>query len=187
MTLATLPADELQVTEFVMVCVLPSLKVPVAEAPSVDAGARTALAGVTAIETSVAELTVSEVEAVTPSSVALIFALPGATALATPTDAIVATPTLSDDHVTSLVMICVLESLKVPVAVYDKLVAGAIVRPTGVTEIDSSAAFVTSSVTDALAEPSVAVMVDEPAVRPFASPLALPIFATPVFDEVQAD
>ncbi len=111
MTLATLPADELQVTEFVMVCVLPSLKVPVAEAPSVDAGARTALAGVTAIETSVAELTVSEVEAVAPSSVALIFALPGATALATPTDAIVATPTLSDDHVTSLVMICVLESL----------------------------------------------------------------------------
>ncbi len=70
---------------------------------------------------------------------------------------------------------------------YVKLVAGAIVRPTGVTEIDSSAAFVTSSVTDALAEPSVAVMVDEPAVRPFASPLALPIFATPVFDEVQAD
>lgn len=187
MTLATVPADELHVTEFVMVCVLPSLKVPVAVQPSVEAGASTALAGVTAIETSVTELTVSGVAAVTPSSVALMFALPGATADAKPTDAIVATPALSDDHVTSRVMICVLESLKAPVAVNDKLVAGAIVRATGVTDIDSSAAFVTSSVTDALAEPSVAVIVDEPAARPFASPLALPILATPVFDEVHAD
>jgi hypothetical protein len=167
--------------------VLPSLNVPVAVQPSVDAGARTALAGVTAIETSVAELTVSGVEAVTLSSVALMFAFPGATALATPTDAIVATPTLSDAHVTSLVMICVLESLNVPVAVNDELVAGAMVRPTGVTEIDSSVAFVTSSVTDAVAEPSVAMIVEEPAVRPFASPLALPIFAMPVFDELHAD
>jgi hypothetical protein len=167
--------------------VLPSLNVPVAEQPSVDAGARTALPGVTAIEISVAELTVSEVEAVTPSSVALILATPGATALATPTDAIVATPTLSDAHVTSLVMICVLESLNVPVAVNEELVAGAMMRPTGVTEIDSSDAFVTSSVTDALAEPSVAVMLDVPAAKPFASPLALPILATPVFAEIHAD
>lgn len=187
LTLATLPADELQLTELVIVWVLPSLNVPVAVQPSVDAAARTALGGVTAIETSVTELTVNGVDAVTPSSVALMLELPGATADASPTVAIVATLTLSDAHVTSLVMICVLESLNVPVAVNDKLVAGAIVRLTGVTEIDSSVAFVTSSVTDALTDPSVAVIVDKPLVKPFARPLALPILATPVFEEVHAD
>ena len=107
-----------------IVWVLPSLNVPVAVQPSVDAAARTALGGVTAIETSVTELTVNGVDAVTPSSVALMLGSPEPRRTPVQRVAIVATLTLSDAHVTSLVMICVLlESLNVPVAVNDKLVA----------------------------------------------------------------
>ena len=56
----------------------------------------------------------------------------------------------------------------------------------GVTEIDMIVALVTSSVAEALARPSVALMLAVPGLRPFASPLALLIVAAPVLDEVHA-
>jgi hypothetical protein len=186
-TLATLLADDVQVTALVIVCVLPSLNVPVALTPMVDAGARTALGGVTEIETSVTELTVSCVEAVTPSSAALMLATPGATEVTTPPDPAAAAAALSEAQVTSRVMVCMLASLNVPVAVYDNLVAGAMERPTGVTEIDIKLAPVTVRVTETLSGPSAAVIVDVPGVSPFARPLALPTVATPVLDEVHVD
>ena len=80
-----------------------------------------------------------------------------------------------------------LPSLNVPVAVNSSCVVGAIVRPTGVTEIDSSVAFVTVSVTLALTVPSAAVIITLPGLNPFASPLSLPIFATCVLDELHED
>ena len=125
--LATLLAEELHVTALVMVWVLPSLNVPVAVYPCVDAGASTAAAGLTAIEVSVTELTFKGADPVTPLRVALIFAVPGATAVVRPPLPTVAAATLSDAQVTSRVMTCVLESLNDPVAVNDNLVAGAIV------------------------------------------------------------
>lgn len=84
---------------------LPSLNVPVAEYPSVDPGASKAVAGLTAIELSVTELTFNGADPDTPLNVALTFAVPAATAVITPPLAAVATATLSDAHVTSDVMI----------------------------------------------------------------------------------
>jgi len=168
-----------------MVCVLPSLKVPVAVSPRVEAGARTALGGVTAIETSVAELTVKGAEPVIPLSEALMFAVPGETPVTRLTDPTLATAGLSEAQVASRVMFCVLESLNVPVAANDNFVPGAMVRPTGVTEMATRLALLTVSVTDAPTDPTVAVIVQLPGVRAFARPLPLPIFATPVSDDAQ--
>lgn len=67
------------------------------------------------------------------------------------------------------------------------MVAGAMVRPTGVIEIDIRLAPVTVRVTETLSGPSAAVIADVPGVSPFASPLALATFATPVLDEVHVD
>ena len=58
------------------------------------------------------------------------------------------------------------------------------VRPEGVTDMDTIVAFVTSSVVEPLIERSVAVMVAVPGVRAFARPLT-PMVATAVLDEVQ--
>jgi hypothetical protein len=167
-----------------MFCVLPSLNVPTAVYARLDAGASTSVAGLTAMETSVTELTFNGADPVTALNVALIFAVPGATAVTTLPLPTVATVTLSDAQVTAEVMICVLESLNVPVAVNVKLVAGAMVLPVGVTEIATSTALVTVSVTEALTVPTVAVMVVIPGVRPLASPQVLPTVATAVLDEV---
>ncbi len=168
-----------------MVWVVPSLNVPVAVRPSVEAGARTALDGVTAIETSVAELTVNGADPVTPLSEALMFAVPGATPVTRLTDPTVATAVLSEAQVASRVMFCVLESLNVPVAEKDNFVPGAMVRPEGETEIETRVALVTVSVIDAAIEPTVAVMVQLPGATALARPLLLPIFATVLSDDVQ--
>lgn len=163
---------------------LPSLYVPVAVQPRVDAGARTALGGVTAIETSVAELTVKGADPVTPLSVALMLAVPGDTPVTRLTDPTVATAVLSEVQLASRVMFWVLESSNVPVAAKDNFDPGAMVRPKGVTEIDTSVALDTVRVTEALSDPSVAVMVDVPGARPLARPLLAPTLATPVLEEV---
>ncbi len=128
------------------------------------------MAGFTAMETSVTELTFKGADPVTPSNVALIFAVPAPTPVTTGPPPVVATATSSEAQVESEVMICVLESLNDPVAVNVKLVAGAMVLPVGVTEIATSVALVTVRVTEALTVPTVAVMVVVPGVRPLASP-----------------
>jgi len=86
--------------------------------------------------------------------------------------------------VASVVMTCVLESLNVPVAVNDSSVVGAMVRPVGVTEIDTIVAFVTSSMVEPLVAPSVAVMFVLPGVSPVAIGLVLPMEATAVLEEL---
>ena len=58
------------------------------------------LAGVTAIDSSAADVTVSVVEPVTPLRVADIFDVPVATAVANPAVVIVATEVVADAHVT---------------------------------------------------------------------------------------
>jgi len=166
--------------------VLPSLNVPFAVNNSCDAEAITAEAGETAIDFSVTELTVKGAAPVTPPNAALMFATPGPTAVTTPPAPTVATAALSDAQVASGLRTCVLESLKVPVAVNCNLVAGAMSRPAGETDIDVIVAFVTSSEVEPLTPPSIAVMVAVPRFNPLANPLAMPTDATTVLDELHA-
>jgi hypothetical protein len=67
--------------------------------------------GVTAIETSVAAVTVSTVEPTTDPDVALIVLVPAPTAVASPPAPIVAVPVVPEAHVTALVRFCVVLSL----------------------------------------------------------------------------
>jgi len=91
-----------------------------------------------------------------------MFVVPAATAVATPSGPTVATAVSLDVQVASVVMTCVLESLNVPVAVNDSSVVGAMVRPVGVTEMETMVAVVTSSVVVPTVVPRVAVMVVVP-------------------------
>jgi hypothetical protein len=84
-------SDELQVTEFVRFCVEVSLNVPVAVNCCVFPAGIEGFAGVTAIDTSVAFVTVSVVDPTTPPLVALIEELPAFSAVAKPPAVIVAT------------------------------------------------------------------------------------------------
>jgi hypothetical protein len=67
--------------------------------------------GVTAIDFSVAAVTVSTVEPTTDPEVALIVLVPTATAVASPPAPIVAVPVVPEAHVTEAVRFCVLLSL----------------------------------------------------------------------------
>ena len=95
---------------------LPSLYVPVATQFVEVVGARTALGGVTEIETRVAELTFSGADPETPLNVAEMLAVPEAIAFAVPAAPTVATP-VSEAQVESLVTTWFVLSLKTPVAV----------------------------------------------------------------------
>jgi len=79
----------------------------------------------------------------------------------------------------------VLESLNDPVAVNCKFEPGAMVCPTGVTEIAAIVALVTVSMADAFADPMAALIVVVPGVNPLTIPHVLLTVATAGFDEVQ--
>ena len=159
---------------------------PVALYTKVEAGARTVEPGVTAIETSVAALTVRGTEPVTPPRVALIFAVPGATAVESPTlMTTVATPVASDTQDASEFIVWVVESLNRAVAVNPSLLPGAIVRPAGVTEMELTVAVLTVRLADAFVEPSVAVMNVLPDATALASPLPTPMVAIDLSKEIQ--
>lgn len=116
--MATAVLDELHVTELVRICVLPSLKVPVAVNCSLEPMFNEPDGALIAIDCSVAEETVSAtVFETTPLSVALTFVVPPVRPVAKPAVVIVATVALEELHVAELVRFCVLPSLNVPVAV----------------------------------------------------------------------
>ena len=143
------------------------------------------MVGFTAIETSVAGLTFSGAEPFTPFSVAEMFAVPVATPVAVPFVAnTVATAVLSELHVASFVTNWEVPSLKDPVAEKFCFVPAAIVRPEGITVIDTTFAFVTVKGAEADTDPSVAVIVTSPGATPFARPVVAPIVATVVSDEL---
>lgn len=93
-------------------------------------------AGVTAIETRVAALTVREALPVTPPDTALIVVLPVPTAVANPAEVTVATPGAEEDHVIE-VSNCVLPSSKLPTALNCCVVPTAIEGVAGLTAIES--------------------------------------------------
>jgi hypothetical protein len=103
------------VTVLVRFCVLPSLNVPVAVNACIVPSAIDGVAGVIAIETRAAVVTVSVVVPLTEPEVAVIAAVPCPTLLAKPALAasllIVAAAGVSELHCTVLVMFCVLPSV----------------------------------------------------------------------------
>ena len=78
-----------------------------------------------------------------------------------------------------------LKSLKVPVAEKDNFVPGAMVRLTGVTEIEIRLALVTVRFIDDAADPTVAEIVQLPGAIPLARPLPAPTFETVLSEDVQ--
>ncbi len=132
--LAAAALDELQTTELVMSCVLESLKVPVAVNCFVVPTAMLEPAGVTASETNVAPVTVSDAVPLTDPSVAVMVAVPVPVLVAKPVESMLAT-TFNDEDQVSEVSSCVLPSSKLPTAVNCKVVPSAMDCVAGETAI----------------------------------------------------
>lgn len=108
--------EEVQTTMPVMSCVLASLKVPTAVNCLVVPTAMLGFTGVTANETNVAAVTVSEAVPLIVPEVAVSVVVPVPTAVTTPVVLTVATA-LEDEVQVSEVSSCVLPSSKLPTAV----------------------------------------------------------------------
>lgn len=180
---ATDALDEPQSADAVMSCVLLSLKVPVAANCLVVPIAMPAFAGVTAIETRVAPVTVSEVVPLTEPEVAVMVTVPGPVLVRNPAPSIVATFRFEDDQLTAASG-CVLPSSKDPVAVNCCVVPRAMEEAAGVMEIESRWAGTTVRVAVSLTAPTVAVIVIVPGPTMEASPL-LSMVATVESEELQ--
>jgi hypothetical protein len=169
----------------VMTLVVGSLKVPIATNCCLVPFAIDGVAGVTAIETRAAVVTVSVVEPTTVPLVAETTDVPAPTPVARPPAEIVAAVSVADAHVTEAETSFVDVSLYVPVATNCCVVPLAIVGVAGVTAIDTSVAgAVTVSATDPLTPPLMAVITVVPGATPVARPAA-EIVAVAVVTEVQ--
>ena len=116
--------EEVQTTLDVMFCVEASLKVPVAVNCFVVPTAMLEFAGVTAIETSVAPVTVRDAVPLTDPDVAVMVAVPVPTPVTRPVELTLATEVEEELHVTCCSS-CVLPSSKLPIAVNCKVVPAA--------------------------------------------------------------
>src|SRR5216684_1929418 len=164
-------------TALLSACVELSLNVPVAVNCCAAPLATDGFAGVTAIDTSTAGVTVSSVEPVMLPLVAEIVDVPVPTLVARPVLLIVATPGVAEAH-TAVLSTCVELSLNVPVAVNCCVAPLGIEGFPGVTAIDTSVAGVTVSRVEPLMLPTVAEIVEVPAPTAVAKPVTL-IVATP--------
>src|SRR4029077_16547267 len=117
LTVATVAEEEVQNTEVVMSCIVPSVNVPVAVNGSVVPSGIDEAAAETAIETSAAGVTVRVADPLDDPVDALIVLVPFIRPLARPLALMVARLGLDDVQVTELVRSFVVPSLKVPVAV----------------------------------------------------------------------
>jgi len=183
---------ELQVTWEVRFWVVPSLYVPIAVNCSVSPSGTVELVGVTAMDTSVAAVTVSGAEPDTLPKIALTVVEPCPAAVANPFDPaallMVATAVEDEAHATCEVRFCVEPSLYVPIAVNCSVSPFGSVELLGVTAIDTRAAAVTASGAEPETLPSAALTVVEPGAvavaRPF-DPEALLMVATAPAEELQ--
>jgi len=183
----TLFFDELQVTVFVMFCVVPSENVPVAVNCCTVPSGMDAFTGVTAIETKVALVTVKmALEEMLPE-LAVIVELPADNPIAspgTPFTLMLATERFPDVHCTDPVTFCVLPSVKVPIAVNCRVVLCAIDALAGETASETRAGAVTVRLAPPLTPEYAALMVAEPSALLVTKPL-LETLAAFVFDEFQ--
>jgi hypothetical protein len=120
------------------------------------------IAGVTAIETRTAGVTVSVVKPLIAPEVAATLVLPTATLVASPCALTVAMVVSAVLQVTAFVRFRVLPSLYVPVAVNCCVVPSAIEALAGLIEIDVRTAGVTVNVAEPLIVPDVAVIIALP-------------------------
>jgi hypothetical protein len=171
---ATLGFAELQVTEDVNACVVPSGRIPVATNCKVVPSAMVAMDGVTVIAASVPGMTVRVVVPMRPWKVALILVVPAVTAVACPglpaALLIVATPGTEEAQVTVVVRSWLVPSLKMPTAVNGRVVLTPIVGLVGVTVIAARVAAVTVRVLVPVRPWKVALIVVEPAATAVTSP-----------------
>jgi hypothetical protein len=108
---ATAFAEELQLTELVRVCILPSLYVPVAANCCVVPFAIVALVGVIDMEINNGEVTETLVEPETVPDVAVMFELPNSSPITNPLALTGATAGTEDAQTADAVRSCVLPSL----------------------------------------------------------------------------
>ena len=181
---ATVVVTELQVAVLVKFCVELSENLPVAVNCSVLPLAIEGFAGVTAIDTSVAAVTVRVVEPVMPTETALMVLVPVPTPVANPPAAIVATVVVTELQVAVLVKFCVELSENVPVAVNCSVLPFAIEGFAGVTAIDTSVGAVTVRFVDPSTAPEAACIWLAPVATPVANPPAVMV-TTLVVCEVQ--
>lgn len=166
---AAAAVEDVHVTVVVMSCVLLSLKVPVAVNCLVVPTAILEFAGVTAMETSDAAVTVSGAVPLTPPEDAVMVVVPVPVLLAKPVESMLATEVEDEDQVSG-VSSCVLPSSKLPTAVNCRVVPRAIVEVAGVTAIETRWAGTTVRVLVSENAPTVAVIVVEPAATVTAMP-----------------
>jgi len=159
---ATVATVELQCPNCVTSCIVPSVNVPIAVNCCVMPKGIVDPAGLIAIDTSTAAVTVSTVDPLTLPALAVIVAVPIPTPLASPALLIVAVATVSDVQLAVLVRSCWLPSLNVPVAVNCCIVPFASEGAAGVTANDTSTAEVTLSVVEPFTVPTLAVIVATP-------------------------
>jgi len=114
---ATLVSDDFQVTASVMSTVVPSSSVPIAVNCLVSSEVIEALVGLIAIERKSATVTVTLVDPLMVTEVAVTSRVPYETPATKPLSDTVATEVSSDDQLTEPVMFFVLPSSYVPVAV----------------------------------------------------------------------
>lgn len=179
---ATEVAEELHVTDDVRLFVPPSVYVPVAVNCCVRPLMIEGAAGVTAMEASVAAVTVRVDVPLMDPDVAVIVVPPAAALVAKPPGLMVATLVADDVHVTDEVMSFVDASVYVPRAVNCCVNPSAMEGALGLTWIAVKAAAVTVSVAEPDTPLVVAVMVVLPTAALVARPAALMV-ATPVDDE----
>ena len=175
--------EDVQTADPLTSCEVLSLNVPVAANCFVVPTAILEFAGVTAIEIKLAPVMVSDAVPLTEPELAVIVVKPVPTLVATPVESTVATDKDEEDQVTDWSH-CVLPSSKLPTAVNSCVVPSAMDGTAGVTEIEIRCAATTVSVEVSVKEPTVAVIVVEPAATVAANPELLMV-ATVVEEDVQ--
>jgi hypothetical protein len=164
-TLATLLAFDVHVTLVVISRVVLSENVPVAVNCSVWPAVKIVLGTLIAIDDSVALVTIMLVEPLSPPELAVMVAVPLATAVAKPLAEMVAIAALDDVHFAVSVTSCVLPLPRVAVAVNCWVLPGATVGLPGVTAIDTTALLETKNLPHAIVTPSEAIAAMTSSVR----------------------
>jgi hypothetical protein len=182
---AAVAFEEDHVTELVRSCVLLSENVPVALNCKVEPTATEEFAGVMAMETSVAAVTLRPVDPVTePCFAEIVVDCPEVTPVANPFAPIVAAVAFEEDHVTELVRSCVLLSENVPTARNGTVAPAAMEGFVGVRAMDTREGDVTDTSAWAVVEPTDASITAVPELRPVATPAGV-IASTTGLDDVQ--
>ncbi len=181
LTVATDVLDELQVTCVVISWLPPSENLPVAVNCWMDP---TSMPGVTTMEDRAAEVTVRVVLTEILPEVAVMVAVPGATAMARPLLVTVATDVFDEPQVTCVAISWLVPSEYVPIAANCWATPTGMIGLAGVTAREERAAEVTVRAVLAEIPPEVAVMVAVPAATAVARPLLL-IVTRDLFEELQ--